>query len=277
MNSKTLSLIAFALSLLCGAAEAGNAVAGIDRNLVAAVESPSRPAADRQRDRYRHPLQTLSFFGLKPDLTVVEIWPGAGWYTEILAPYLRDRGHYYAATAAASLPNASAETRQSVAQLHDALAADPKRFGTPTLTEFRPPFRTAIAPAGSADLVLSFRNVHNWIAGDYEQAAFDSFYAALKPGGTLGIVEHRGKPGETLDEMKKTGYVTEAYVKALAQNAGFRFVAASQVNDNPKDTKDYPKGVWTLPPTFELGDQDRARYQAIGESDRMTLKFVKPR
>ncbi|MDB5987792.1 MAG: putative methyltransferase [Nevskia sp.] len=277
MNSKKLSLIALALSLLCGAAEAKNTVAGVDKGLVAAVESPSRPAADRLRDKYRHPLQTLSFFGLKPDMSVVEIWPSAGWYSEILAPYLSGHGHYYAATAAASLPNASDETKKAVAQLRDKFAADPQRFGAPVLTEFRPPLKTAIAPPGSADLVLSFRNVHNWIAGDYEQAAFDAFFAALKPGGTLGIVEHRGKPGETLDEMKKTGYVSEAYVKALAQNAGFQFVAESQVNDNPKDTKDYPKGVWTLPPTYELGDQDRAKYLAIGESDRMTLKFVKPR
>ncbi len=247
-----------------------------DAALAAAVASTQRPAAERERDRYRHPLATLSFFGVRPDMTVVEIWPSTGWYSQILAPYLREHGHYYAAGAPASLPNASAETKQSVAALQQIFTADPARFGTPTLTEFRPPLRVDIAPPASADLVLSFRNVHNWIAGDYEQAAFDCFFAALKPGGRLGIVEHRGKPGESLDEMKKSGYVSEAYIKALAHNSGFEFVAESGINNNSKDRKDYPEGVWTLPPTLTLGDKDRAKYLAIGESDRMTLKFRKP-
>lgn len=252
------------------------AAAAANPQLAQAVDSPSRTPAFRQRDSYRHPLQTLQFFGIRPDMTVVEIWPSSGWYTEILAPYLHDQGKYYAAGPAVSLPNASDETRRSVAQFQQRLDADPARYSGVVVTEFRPPMRSEICPPGSADLVLTFRNVHNWIAGGYEQDAFNAFYAALKPGGVLGVVEHRAKPYTTLDETKKTGYVNEAYVKALAANAGFRFVAGSSVNDNPKDRKNYPQGVWTLPPTYALGDQDKDKYRAIGESDRMTLKFVKP-
>jgi predicted methyltransferase len=277
MNLRNARYFVVAIIFACGVTQADRVAVEAHERLKAAVESSSRPEADRLRDRYRHPLQTLEFFGIQPDMTVVEIWPGTGWYTEILAPYLGDGGRYYAATPAASLPDASDETRQAVAQLKTKLTSDPERFGKPVLTEFRPPMRTEIAPAESADMVLSFRNVHNWIAGDYEQAAFNAFFAALKPGGTLGIVEHRGKSGETIDEMKQSGYVTEAYVIALAQNAGFKFVASSNINNNPKDTKNYPKGVWTLPPVLREGEQDRAKYLAIGESDRMTLKFVKPR
>ena len=269
--------LAAVLAASVGVAMAGaKPAAATDPQLEAAIASPQRSDADRQRDRYRHPLQTLSFFGIRPDMTVVEVSPGAGWYTEILAPYLSKSGRYYAAASAVSLPTASDGAKKAVAAMTARFAADPARYGTRDITEFQPPLRVDVAPAASADLVVSFRNVHNWIARGSELAAFQAFYAALKPGGTLGIVEHRGKPGETVDEMKKTGYVSEAYVKALAQQVGFRFVASSPVNNNPKDTKDHPEGVWTLPPTLELGDQDRAKYQAIGESDRMTLKFIKP-
>jgi len=247
-----------------------------DQALIQAVANPARTPAFRERDVYRHPVQTLEFFGIKPDQTVVEIWPSSGWYTEILAPYLHEHGKYYAAGPAASLPNTSDETRKNVAGFQQKLASDPARYSAVTVTEFRPPQRTEICPAGSADLVLTFRNVHNWIEGGYEQDAFNAFYKALKPGGVLGVVEHRAKPYTTLEQTKKSGYVDESYIKTLAAKAGFRFVAGSKVNDNPKDTKDYPSGVWTLPPTLTLGDQDKAKYLAIGESDRMTLKFVKP-
>jgi len=253
------------------------AEAAPDAALLKAIASPQRSDADRARDPYRHPAQTLGFFGLNPKMTVVEIWPGTGWYSDILGPYLRDAGHYYAATPAASLPEASEGARKGVAALQAKFAADPARFGTIAFSEFQPPQRTAICPPGTADRVLSFRNVHNWIAGGFEEAAFESFFTALKPGGVLGVVEHRARPEATIPEMIQSGYVTEEYVKALAENAGFRFVGSSAVNNNPKDTKDYPKGVWTLPPVLTLGDQDRAKYLAIGESDRMTLKFVKPR
>jgi len=277
MNKTIRWSFAFILLAVGISTQADSAAAAADHSLQPAVESEARPAADRLRDRYRHPLETLRFFGIRPNMTVVEIWPSGGWYAEILAPYLRDHGHYYAAAPATDLPDSSEEAKQAVAALNAKFSGDSERFGKPVVTEFQPPQRVEIAPAGSADLVVSFRNVHNWIAGDSEQAAFNAFFAALKPGGTLGIVEHRGKPGETRDEMKQSGYVPEAYVKTLAHQAGFKFVGSSKVNNNPKDTKDYPKGVWTLPPTLRLGDQDREKYLAIGESDRMTLKFVKPK
>lgn len=255
----------------------GPARPAADAALQAAVSNPSRTPEYVARDRYRHPLETLQFFDVRPDMTVVEIWPGAGWYTEILAPYLRDRGRYYAATAAASLPNASDGTKKAVATFRAKLEAQPELYGKVVLTEFRPPLRTEIAPAGTADRVLTFRNVHNWIIGGFEQDAFNAFYAALKPGGVLGVVEHRAPPGMDIDGTIRSGYTAEGYVKALAAAAGFTFVGASPVNDNPKDTKDYAEGVWTLPPTLTLKDIDREKYLAIGESDRMTLKFVKPK
>jgi predicted methyltransferase len=244
--------------------------------LQAAIDSPSRTPQNVKRDVYRHPLQTLQFFAVRPDQTVVEIWPGRGWYMEILAPYLRDHGKYYGAIEAASPPGAPKEAQENAAFLRKRIAADPAAFSKVTLTELSPPQLTEICPPGSADVVLTFRNVHNWLEAGNAPAQFAAFYKALKPGGELGVVEHRAKPGTTLEQMKKSGYVDEALVKKLASDAGFRFVAASPVNNNPKDTKDYPQGVWTLPPSFALREQDRAKYQAIGESDRMTLKFVKP-
>jgi predicted methyltransferase len=168
------------------------------------------------------------------------------------------------------------EAGQDAASLRKRIADDPAHFGKVVVTELHPPQLTEICPPGTADVVLTFRNVHNWIAAGDQQAQFDAFFKALKPGGVLGVVEHRARPGTSLEEMSKSGYVDEAYVKKLAATAGFRFDAASPINDNPKDTKDYPEGVWTLPPTLTLGDKDRAKYLAIGESDRMTLRFLKP-
>jgi predicted methyltransferase len=256
--------------LLCAASASAALAADATDPLVQAIASPARSAKFTARDVYRHPLATLRFFGLRPEQTVVEIWPGGGWYTEILAPFLRDRGKYYAAVPSPK----SAEGK--LAEFRQKLEADPGRYGKATLTELQSPKSMAICPPGSADLVLTFRNVHNWVAGGYEQDAFNAFFKALKPGGVLGVVEHRAKPGTTLEQTKKSGYVEESYVKTLATKAGFEFAGASPVNDNAKDTKDYPEGVWTLPPTLTLGDKDKARYLAIGESDRMTLKFIKP-
>jgi len=244
--------------------------------LAAAIASPSRTPKFVARDKYRHPLQTLRFFGLRPDATVVEITPGGGWYMEILAPYLHDRGKYYAAVAAADVPGASSEDKEEAEFVHKRMADDPGHFGKVIVSELHPPQRTEICPPGTADIVLTFRNVHNWIDTGNQQAYFAVFFKALKPGGVLGVVEHRAKPGTTIEQMDKTGYVDEAYVKKLAAAAGFRFDAESPINNNPKDTKDYPEGVWTLPPTLALHEKDRAKYLAIGESDRMTLRFVKP-
>jgi len=264
--------------VLLFAAACANALAtdAAPDSLAATVASSARTPKYAARDVYRHPLQTLQFFGLRPDQTVVEIWPGRGWYMEILAPYLRDRGKYYAAIEAPDVSGASQEAKDDASFLRKRIADDPARFGKVIVTDLHPPQLTEICPPGTADLVLTFRNVHNWIDDGTQQQQFNTFFKALRPGGVLGVVEHRAKPGTSLDETKKSGYVDEAYVRKLATDAGFRFVGASSVNDNPKDTKDYPKGVWTLPPTLTLGNQDRDKYLAIGESDRMTLKFVKP-
>lgn len=241
-----------------------------------AVDNPTRSAAFRMRDRYRHPLETLKFFDVQPEMTVVEIWPGAGWYTEILAPYLRGRGTYIAAGFVVS-DESSPRWRKDVAEDFAKKFADtPQLYGHVQITELGAPDRWTMAPAGSADRVLTFRNVHNWMAGGYEKEMFAAIFTALKPGGVLGVVEHRAKPDATLEQMTRSGYVTEAYVIELATNAGLKLQEKSEINANPKDTKDYPQGVWTLPPTLRLGDQDKQKYLDIGESDRMTLRFVKP-
>ncbi len=266
-----MSVVKHALraALLLAVATAVEAAGGVDQAaLQAAVDQPARAPDQRARDIYRHPAQTLSFFQVAPDMTVVEIWPGLTGYTDILAAYLRGRGQYIAAIPASP---------KAVSAYRAKLEADPQRFHDVRVSSFAPPDSTQIAPAGSADRVLSFRNVHNWIAAGYEQQAFDAFFRALKPGGVLGVVEHRARPDSSLQQMKDSGYVTEDYVIALAQKAGLQLDARSAIDDNPRDTKDYPQGVWTLPPTLRLKDQDRDKYVAIGESDRMTLRFIKPR
>jgi predicted methyltransferase len=219
-------------------------------------------------------VETLTFFGLAPGMTVVEIAPGgAGWYTEIIAPYVRASGRYYAAAYDPLSPEEY--YRRSARALQDKLAERLDLYGSAILTVFAPPAKLDIAPPDSADLVLSFRNVHNWMADGAADAAFASFYRALKPGGVLGVVEHRGSSEQPQDPKADSGYVREDVVIGLAERAGFRLDARSEINANPKDTRDHPKGVWTLPPTLELGGEDRAKYTAIGESDRMTLRFRK--
>lgn len=247
------------------------AAAVLDRTIAGAHRTPAYTA----RDRYRHPKETLLFFGFKPGLQIVEIWPGGGWYTEILAPALNDHGRY---TAAHYHPDDNSRPyRPKLRQRFLAkLAAQPERYGHVVVTELDPPQHVAITPQGSADLVLTFRNVHNWTKSGTDGAMFNAFYAALKTGGVLGVVEHRARAGTSLEAMKRSGYMTEAYVIGLAEAAGFRLDARSAVNANPRDTTDHPEGVWTLPPTLRLKVVDRAKYLAIGESDRMTLRFVKP-
>lgn len=238
------------------------------------IDGPQRSAEHKARDRYRHPLETLSFFGIEPDMTVVEIFPGGGWYTEILAPYLKDRGTFYAAGTDPVSPSGYA--RRTAERFKKKMERNKYIYGKVHITVLAPPEKTMIAPPGSADMVLTFRNIHNWMAADYADAVFAAMYTALKPGGILGVVEHRGKPDIPQDPRAKSGYVNETYAIALAEKAGFKFVASSDVNANPRDTKDYPKGVWTLPPTLTLKEEDRDKYLAIGESDRFTLKFMKP-
>ena len=240
----------------------------------AAIAAEHRTPAFRERDRYRHPRQTLEFFGVKPDQTVVEVWPSGGWYAEILAPYLRAQGRYYAAGFV--INDGTPEYRRELSKkFSEKLAARPDLYDRVVVTELGRPDRWQPCPPGSADVVLTFRNVHNWMSADYEADMFRAFHAALKPGGVLGVVEHRARPGTSREQMVKSGYVTEAYVIELATQAGFRLDAKSEINANPHDTTDHPEGVWTLPPSLRLKDQDRDKYLAIGESDRMTLRFVR--
>jgi predicted methyltransferase len=231
-----------------------------------------RSEANRARDVYRHPKATLQFFGIRPDQTVIEITPGGGWYSEILAPLLHDNGRYVAAVQAAA---GDGEAHRDNDALHRKFATDAVHYGNAQFVEFDPKAPAFGAP-GSADLVLTFRNVHNWVMADTAPAMFKAFFAVLRPGGVLGVVDHRADEHASLDKVKQSGYLPTHYVVKLATEAGFTLDESSEINANPKDTKDYPKGVWTLPPTLTLGDQDRAKYQAIGESDRMTLRFIKP-
>lgn len=239
------------------------------------INGDHRDPANKARDRYRHPLQTLMFFGVKPDMTVVEIAPGgSGWYMELLAPYLRDNGKYYAASY--DQDSVVEYFRSNIKRFNNKVDARPDIYGKIVVTEFAPPKKLAIAPEDSADMVLTFRNVHNWMGGDAAEQAFATFYKTLKPGGILGVVEHRADNGQPQDPKAKSGYVREDYVIELAQAAGFQLLAKSEINSNPKDSKDHVKGVWTLPPSLRGGDGKEEQYRAIGESDRMTLKFVKP-
>ncbi len=245
-----------------------------------AVAGAWRSPADRARDPWRHPVETLTFFGLKPGQTVVEFWPGAGWYTDILAPFLAaTKGRLIAANLEPGDPSAA----EVVEAFRAKLAANRRLYGQVEITAFGATSGPA-APAGSADLVLFMRNLHNWMAAGVAEKAFRDAFAALKPGGALGIEEHRAAAGGVQDALAADGYVQQAYVTRLAQEAGFVLDKASEINANPSDTKDHPFGVWTLPPvrrTSPRGEPDdpafdRAKYDAIGESDRMTLRFVKP-
>lgn len=243
-----------------------------------AINHPARSAVNKARDVHRHPYETLSFFDVKADSTVVEISPGGGWYSEILAPLLKEKGKYYAAHQPADATSEYA--KKTRAAYLEKLAADPV-YSAVTVTGFAPDKFYEVAPAGSADVVLTFRNLHNWYEKDKGEAslltAFKTFHAALKPGGVLGIVEHRLPEAKLKTDWTESGYMPQSMVVKVAQQAGFVLDGTSEVNANPKDTADHPQGVWTLPPVLALKDQDKAKYMAIGESDRMTLKFRKPK
>lgn len=246
-----------------------------DSALSAAIAGKHRSDANRARDQYRHPQQTLEFFGITASMSVLEITPGLGWYTEILAPWLSEKGQFIGAIWDDSAPGAVKYLTGLNQQLRSTLAAHPELYGKVKLIAFddkAPDF----SAAGPVDAIVTFRNVHNWSQRGNADAWFKAFFAALKPGGVLGVVDHRAIPGTTLEATLKTGYLTEDYVIGLATAAGFVLEEKSEINANPKDTKDYPSGVWTLPPTLGLKDKDRERYLAIGESDRMTLRFRKP-
>jgi predicted methyltransferase len=247
-------------------------LAAIDR----ALAGDHRAAANRARDVWRHPKETLSFFGLRQDMTVMEVWPGGGgWYTEILAPVLRERGRYIAASW--DPKSESKYVQDNMKAFAAKLAARPDFYDRVTIVALQDPNELRPVDPGTVDMVLTFRNLHNWMSREAADRMLTAMYAALKPGGILGMVEHRGAPGLPQDPLAKSGYVRTDYAIALAQKAGFELAGESEVNANPKDTKDHPDGVWSLPPTFRGGDKDRAKFAAIGESDRFTLKFRKPR
>jgi predicted methyltransferase len=246
----------------------------------AAVAGAWRSPADRARDAWRHPAQSLRFWGLKPGATVVEFWPGAGWYSDIIAPFLAATGgQLYAA----NLEPRDVASTTVTDTYRRKFAEQPKLYGRVHVTTFGRA-SGAVAPTNSADLALFLRNIHNWMAAGLAEKAFHDAFAALKPGGVLGVEEHRADPSATPDVTAASGYVPQDYVVRLAQEAGFQLAAASEINANPKDTKDHPFGVWTLPPTRQSAPRgapanaafDHAKFDAIGESDRMTLRFVKP-
>ena len=245
----------------------------VDRMAVMLAGS-HRSDANKARDAWRNPAETLAFFDVTESSTVMEIWPGGGWYTEILAPYLRDSGRYIAAGW-----DAESDTQfivEAVARYQAMLDATPELYDQAEVAVLMPPDKMQPVPPGSVDVVLTFRNIHNWMPRDTQGAMFTAMYEALKPGGVLGVVEHRGNPDVPQDPVAKSGYVNESYAIELAEAAGFVLDGRSEINANPADTRDHPSGVWTLPPTLRLGDEDRAKYEAMGESDRFTLRFVKP-
>ncbi len=242
--------------------------------LANAVTSAHRVQANKARDSYRNPGKTLAFFGIRSDMTVVEVWPGKGWYTEIIAPFIKSGNGQFIA---AGFPqNAGPEWRQTMAkEYQDWMEQSPEQYDQVKVVELGPPSYWNLAPSESVDAIYTFRNVHNWLKGGYETKMFDTFYKALKPGGILGVVDHRARPDTDIETMKTSGYLTEKLVISLAEQAGFVLEAKSELNANSLDDTNHPKGVWTLPPTLRLGAKDREKYLAIGESDRMTLRFRK--
>lgn len=264
------SFLAALAALAIGAA--ASAAEGPDPALAAAVASPARAPTAVARDSARHPIEELTFFGLTPTMTVVELWPGGGYWTDILGPYLAKGGHYYVALP----PPGNGESDAGTARWRTRVAAENGRLGTIHETVLGAG-HFEIAPPGSADLVLTFRNIHNWMNGGYADAALTAAFKALKPGGILGIEGHRARTDRPQDPKAKDGYVRQDFAIDLAKKAGFELAGSSEVNANPRDSKDWVDGVWTLPPTLSQGDKDRARYVAVGEADNFVLKFRKPR
>lgn len=263
----TLAVGFLSVSPVIFATDASESIIGI---LAGSHRSPE----NKHRDVYRHPAETLAFFEVSNEMTVVEIWPGgAGWYTEILAPLLKDKGKLYAAhfSPQADVPYFV----KNLSKFKGKMASNQDVYGKVVLTSLYAPAELEIAPPESADRVLTFRNIHNWMRDAQAQTVFNAMYHALKPGGILGVVEHRGKSGVKQDPQAESGYVNQEYVISIAEKAGFELIGKSDVNANPKDLKDYSEGVWTLPPSLRLENKDRGKYVGIGESDRMTLKFLK--
>lgn len=278
MNHPRITPLLLLLALGCGDADTGTATdedtTGAETEtetdaIAAAVAGAHRAEENRARDRYRHPAETLAFFGLEPDMTVVEMAPSGGWYTEILAPVLKDEGKLFGA-----IPDP--EQSPYGERFITFLQSNPEVYGEVEPVVFAPPEQTSLGPDGSADMVVTFRSTHGWINRGQAEAVYAAMFRVLKPGGVLGVVQHRADEGADPAVTAENGYVPEAYVIGLAEAAGFVLEEKSEINANPADDHDHPEGVWTLPPSLRLGDEGRAEYEAIGESDRMTLRFRKP-
>lgn len=275
-------LLAAALATGCAsqppappAAPAESAAPDTATLLDSAIAGDHRMPANAARDAARHPKETLLFFGLQPDMTVMEVWPGSGgWYTEILAPVLQDRGRLIAASWDPAMDNRFVQ--EGLKAYRAKLDARPDVYGKVEVVALHYPTAMKPVPDATVDMVLTFRNIHNWMPREAERPMLQAMYDALKPGGILGVVEHRAGTGAPQDPKARSGYVREDFAIDLIESIGFRLVDRSEVNANPADTRDYEQGVWTLPPTLRLGDKDRDRYLAIGESDRFTLRFEKP-
>lgn len=268
-------IVGAALAMLggCAALTADDPREATRALLEEAAEGEHRSAENRERNRYRNPVDTLMFFGLEPDMTVVELWPGGGWYTEVLAPVLHERGQLVAANFDT---DSDVEYQAEMGKNYlEKLAANAEVYGNVTTRPFDPPRKSTLGDPESADMVVTFRNLHGWIQNDAEEAIFRAVHDVLRSGGIFGVVQHRAPQGTDPEAMAEQGYVPEEYVIELAQRSGFRLAERSEINANPDDTANHPRGVWTLPPTLALGDEDREKYLEIGESDRMTLKFVK--
>ncbi|CAM2006067.1 class I SAM-dependent methyltransferase [Acanthopleuribacter pedis] len=261
------------LAALSAAAMAGDGHQS-EKKLKKIAEGEHRSDANKARNDSRNPAETLAFFGLKPDMTVVEIWPGGGWYTEVLAPYVNGKGQYIAAAFPKNPEHKYAEYfKKANKKLAEKLEKDKAVYGNVTMAQYFPENDLwELGPAGKTDMILTFRNLHNWMPG--LEKSFQAFYDNLKPGGVLGVVEHRTQAEQ--DPKAENGYMNQDYVIEIAKKVGFKLAGSSEVNANAKDKADHPQGVWTLPPTLALGEKDADKYKAIGESDRMTLKFVKP-
>ena len=276
-------IAAISLAALCSSAWAGDMP--IDSRIEKAMNGEHRSEQNIARNSYRHPLETLTFFGLEDGMTVMEIWPGGGWYAEILAPVLNGHGQYVAASYDMDVPDQPAYRYRMHKAMLETWSENPDVWGTPGVVEFSPPESGSLGEADSMDMVLTFRNTHGWVNDGVAKSIYQEFARVLKPGGVLGVVQHRADDGTDPKVSAKTGYVSEEAVIAMAEAAGLELEARSEVNANPKDTKDHEYGVWTLPPSLRMcrdiedgkaKTECEMKWQSVGESDRMTLKFRKP-
>jgi len=285
INPMTLALSMLALALIPAFAVGDElSTDEIQSRVEAVLDDDHRAEENRGRDRFRNPAETLAFFGWQPEMEIAEIWPAGGWYTEILAPLTREQGVYFAAGFSMTADRTPQWRKDYQKQFAEKLEADPDVYGHVVMTGLSIPERPTFAPPGSLDMVLTFRNVHNWVNGDYAPEMFDAMYRALKPGGVLGVVEHRAEPGTPRENVPDDGYMTEDHVIELAEGAGFVLEEKSEINANPDDSRKHPEGVWSLPPSYrgcrgldeDKGRECIERYRSIGESDRMTIRFRRP-